>query len=51
VVSGAGVRGLLKVLGARARSLLDRIHLIYDGQIGPSQIRLNLRELTLGHRR
>jgi hypothetical protein len=31
-VSGAGVWGLLKVLGAQARSLLDRIHLIYDGR-------------------
>jgi hypothetical protein len=30
-VYGAGVQGLLKVLGARAHSLLDRIQLIYNG--------------------
>jgi hypothetical protein len=31
-VSGAGVRDLLKGLGAREHSLLDRIHLIYDSR-------------------
>jgi hypothetical protein len=31
-VSGAGVRDLLKGLGAQEHSLLDRTHLIYDSR-------------------